>query len=66
MRNPAKDGDGKVHVLKRYIGESKVPLLLIKGVYPYDYMDCMDRLNLNHPIFLGFTIPELSKVLYNI
>ena len=35
----AKEGDGKFHVLKRYINESKVPLLLRKGVYPYDYMD---------------------------
>lgn len=41
-KNLAKEGDGKVHVLKRYIEESKVPLLLRKSVYPYDYMDCMD------------------------
>ena len=36
-------GDAKFHVLKRFIEASKVPLLLRKGVYPYDYMDDMSK-----------------------
>ena len=41
--NLSQEGDGKFYVLKRYIEESKVPLLLRKGVYPYDYMDDMHK-----------------------
>ena len=43
VSNLAKEGDGKFHALKRYIEESKVPLLLRKGVYSYDYMDNMNK-----------------------
>ena len=43
VSNLAKEGDAKFHVLKRYIEASKVPLLLRKGVYPYDYMDDMSK-----------------------
>ena len=32
VSNLAKEGDGKFHVLKSYIKESKVPLLLTKGM----------------------------------
>ena len=35
VSNLAKEGDGKFHALKRYIEESKVPLLLRKGVYSF-------------------------------
>jgi hypothetical protein len=37
--NLAKDGDNKFPTLKNYIDSDKVPLLLRKGVYPYDHMD---------------------------
>ena len=37
--NLAKEEDGKFHELKRFIEKSKVPLLLRKGVYSYDYVD---------------------------
>ncbi|XP_068742088.1 uncharacterized protein [Montipora capricornis] len=43
VSNLAKEGDAKFHVLKRHIEASKVPLLLRKGVYPYDYMDDMSK-----------------------
>ena len=43
VSNLAKEGDAKFHVLKGYIEASKVPLLLRKGVYPYDYMDDMSK-----------------------
>ena len=39
VSNLAKDGDGKFTILKKYVETDKVPLLLRKGVYPYDYMD---------------------------
>ena len=41
--NLAKDGADKFPTLKKYIDSDKVPLLLRKGVYPYDYMDCVER-----------------------
>ena len=41
--NLAKDGDNKFPTLKNYIDSDKVPLLLRKGVYPYDHMDCVER-----------------------
>ena len=43
VSNLAKEGDAKFQVLKRYIAADKVPLLLRKRVYPYDYMDGMDK-----------------------
>ncbi|XP_032231638.1 uncharacterized protein LOC116614590 [Nematostella vectensis] len=43
VSNLAKEGDNKFHVLKKYIAADKVPLLLRKGVYPYDYMDSTDK-----------------------
>ncbi|XP_068711268.1 uncharacterized protein [Montipora foliosa] len=43
VSNLAKEGDAKFHVLNRYIEASKVPLLLRKGVYPFDYMDDMSK-----------------------
>ena len=43
VSNLAKEGDAKFHVLKRHIEASKVPLLLRKGVYPYDYMDDVSK-----------------------
>jgi len=39
VSNLAKEGDQKFTLLKRYVDADKVPLLLRKGVYPYDYMD---------------------------
>ncbi|KAK3731608.1 hypothetical protein QZH41_004848 [Actinostola sp. cb2023] len=41
--NLAKEGDNKFSILKKYIEASKVPLLLRKGVYPYDYMDNIEK-----------------------
>ncbi|KAK3740309.1 hypothetical protein QZH41_010880 [Actinostola sp. cb2023] len=41
--NLAKEGDNKFSILKKYIETSKVPLLLRKGVYPYDYMDNIEK-----------------------
>ena len=43
VSNLAKEGDAKFQVLKRYIAADKVPLLLRKGVYPYHYIDGMDK-----------------------
>ena len=43
VSNLAKERDRKFHVLKRYTEGSKVPLLLRKGAYPYDYMDNMNK-----------------------
>lgn len=40
VKSLAKEEDSKFHALE----ESKVPLLLTKGVYPYDYTDCMDKI----------------------
>ena len=43
VSNLAKNGDNKFPTLKKYIDSDKVPLLLRKGVYPYDHMDCVER-----------------------
>lgn len=43
VSNLAKEGDAKFHVLKCYNEASTVPLLLAKGVYPYNYMDDMSK-----------------------
>ena len=44
MKSVAKEEESKFHVLERYIEESKVRLFLRKGVHPYDYTDCMDKI----------------------
>ena len=44
VKSVAKEEDSKFHVLERYIEESKVRLFLRKGVHPYDYTDCMDKI----------------------
>ena len=31
--------------LKKYYNGTQLSLLLTKGVYPYDYIDCMKKLN---------------------
>ena len=31
--------------LKKYYSDNQLSLLLIKGVYPYDYVDCMKKLD---------------------
>ena len=41
--NLTKDGSDKFPILKQHIDSDKIPLLLRKGVYPYDYMDCAER-----------------------
>ena len=43
VSNLAKDGVDKFPTLKKYMDSDKVPLLLRKGVYPYDYIDCVER-----------------------
>ncbi|CAB4039210.1 Gastrula zinc finger, partial [Paramuricea clavata] len=43
VSNLAKDGDNMFPTLKKYIDSDKVPLLLRKGVYPYDHMNCVER-----------------------
>ncbi|XP_028417042.1 uncharacterized protein LOC114541307 [Dendronephthya gigantea] len=43
VSNLAKDGVDKFPTLKKYIDSDKTPLLLRKGVYPYDYVDCTER-----------------------
>ena len=58
VSNLAKDGVDKFPTLKKYMDSDKVPLLLRKGVYPYDYMDCVER-------FQGPTLPT-KESLYNV
>ena len=43
VSNLAKDGANKFPILQKYIDSDKVPLLLRKGVYPYDHMDHVER-----------------------
>ena len=43
VSNLAKEGDGKFRVLKKYRPVEKVPLLLRKGVYPYEYVDSFQK-----------------------
>lgn len=38
-----KEGFEKFRVLKSYIEEEKIPLLLMKGVYPYEYFDSFEK-----------------------
>jgi len=46
VSNLVKEGDAKFSILKKYTADaSKVPLLLRKGVYPYDYMDSTTKFN---------------------
>jgi hypothetical protein len=43
LSNFAKEGDGKFHVLKKYTDQDKLPFLLRKGVYPYEYVDSFEK-----------------------
>ncbi|KAL9951227.1 hypothetical protein ACROYT_G043851 [Oculina patagonica] len=43
VSNLAKEGDDKFRVLKKYTPADKVPLLLRKGVYPYEYVDSFQK-----------------------
>ncbi len=43
VSNLGKDGADKFPVLKKHIDSDNVALLLGKGVYPYDHMDCVER-----------------------
>jgi hypothetical protein len=41
--NLSKSGADMFPILQRYVESEKVPLLLMKGVYPYDYMDSVEK-----------------------
>ena len=43
VSNLAKEGDVKFRVLKKYTAAEKVPLLLRKGVYPYEYVNSFQK-----------------------
>ena len=43
VSNLAKQGVGKFRVLNRYIDDEKVPLLLRKGIYPYEHFDSFSK-----------------------
>ena len=43
VANLSRKGEDKFRVLKKYIDTDKVPLLLRKGVYPYEYMDSFSK-----------------------
>ena len=43
VSNLAKEGVGKYRVLNRYIDDEKVPLLLRKGIYPYEHFDSFSK-----------------------
>lgn len=43
VNNLAKEGEDKFKHTHDYVGTKKLPLLLRKGVYPYDYMDSSTR-----------------------
>ena len=43
VTNLAKEGEEKFHVLKRFVDQEKIHLLLRKGVYPYEYFDSFER-----------------------
>ena len=43
VSNLAKEGDAKFRVLKKYVPFEKVPFLLRKGVYPYEYVDGFEK-----------------------
>src|SRR6218665_1230795 len=45
VSNMSKDGKSKFHHMRRlYPKDSEVNLLLRKGVYPYEYVDSVDRM----------------------
>jgi hypothetical protein len=41
--NLSKSGADMFPILQRYVESEKVPLLLMKGVYPYDYMNSVEK-----------------------
>jgi hypothetical protein len=41
--NLSKEGDEKFKILNKYVESDKVPYLLRKGVYPYEYMDSFGK-----------------------
>ena len=43
VSNLSKNGADMFPILQRYVEAERVPLLLRKGVYPYDHMDCVER-----------------------
>ena len=43
VSNLSKSGADMFPILQRYVESEKVPLLLRKGVYPYDYMDSVEK-----------------------
>ena len=45
VSNLSKVGADSFINLAKHIDQDKLPLLLRKSVYPYDYMDCKDRFN---------------------
>ena len=45
VSNLAKAGADSFVNLAKHIEQDTLPLLLRKGVYPYDYMDCKERFN---------------------
>ena len=38
-------GRNKFHNTSKYLQGEKLELVLRKGVYPYDYVDCLEKLN---------------------
>ncbi len=58
VSNLAKDSADKIPVLKKHIDSDKVALLLRKGVYPYDHMDCVES-------FEEPTLPK-KEAFYNV
>ena len=58
VSNLAKNGVDKFPILTKHIDSDKVPLLLRKGVYPYDHMDHVER-------FEESTLPS-KESFYNI
>ena len=43
VSNLAKQGVGNFRILNRYIDDERVPLLLRKGIYPYEYFDSFSK-----------------------
>jgi hypothetical protein len=56
--NLSKNGADMFPILQRYVEVERVPLLLRKGVYPYDHMDCVER-------FKEPTLPP-KELFYNV
>ena len=48
VENLAKEGSDAFKVTKKYIDVDKIPLLLRKGIYPYDQMNSFDTFNDTH------------------